>query len=303
MTFRSARLLLLALLLPLAACDEAAPLASSPDLAIDDATTARDNGDLDGAVRILETSLASNPQNAPLRVELASTLLQRADLDLLDLDRIARFLSEGVGAATATSPASTSRSGDCAFASDPAAVAFDPTAIEDYPELQASRSEAERAVSLTEGLIPASLRPGSSDAAFCGSIDYTQSPPVFNYDAAAAEAELRAQGLSETQIGQVLADYALARFSLAYLDVTENLQQQTTWYRLADGSIGICADDAEALEEEARTAIADVLESLFALDLRASTFVAGSAARDILGAVTDTFEDVRDGFGDYCDVL
>lgn len=300
MTLRSTRLLLAALLLPLAACDETAPLSASPDDAIEDASAARNSGDLDRAVTILESSLERNPDSAPLRSELASTVLQRADVNLLDLDRIASFLSEN----TLAAPAPTSAfKGGCAFADDPTATPFDPTGVEGFPELAASRAEVEYALSLVEPVVPASLRPGTSDAAFCGSIDDSQTPVAFNYDDAAAAAQLRAAGLTDAQIGQVLAVNALGRFMLAYLDVTEGLEQQTTWYRLEGGSIGICADDEEALEEQARTSVADVLESLFSLDLRAAQFSAGSAADDILDVVTEAFEDIRDGFGDYCETL
>ena len=307
MTIRSARLLLLAFLLPLAACDETSSFSATPQDAIEDAAAARNSGDFDGAVAILERALAENPDNAPVRVELSSTLIARADIDLLDVDRIATYLSESAGNGVAA-PAASAAKGGCAFETDPGAVAFDPTDAPNFPEVEASRPDLEAAIELLQGLIPDALRPGTTDAAFCGSIDTSQTPVAFDYDAEAAAAELRAAltasgypaSEADALIGQLLADYALLRFSLAYLDVSEGLQQQTTWYRLSDGSIGICADDPEALEDDARTAIADVLEALFSLDLRASTFSEGAAASDILESVTAAFEDVRDGFGDYC---
>lgn len=301
MTLRSARPLLLALLLPLAACDETATLSATPEQAIEDASAARSRGDFPAAVSILERSLAENPDSAPLRSELASTLLQRDGLDLLDLDRIASYLSANTAGGAA--PAPSAKGGSCAYADDPTATPFDPTGVEGYPEIAANRATAEAALALIAPFMPAALRPGTTDAAFCGSIDDSQSPVAFNYDDAAAAAQLRAAGLSDDQIGQALAVNALGNFTIAYLDVTEGLSQETTWYRLADGSIGICADDQDALADQARTPIADVLESMFSLDLRASTFSRGSAADDILEVVTEAFEDVRDGFGDYCDTI
>ena len=301
MTLRFLRVALVLALLPLAACDETSSVATTPEDAIADAAAAGRNGDFERAADILERALDENPDSAPLRVELGRTLLERDGVDILDLDRVASYLVEGEAGGAVAAPASNaSKSGSCRFADEPGAVEFDPRGVAGYPDLSAQRATIEYVLALIAPVMPAELQPGSSDAAFCGAIDTSTTPSTFGYDAPAAAAALRALGLSDDQIGALLTTNALARFTLAYLDATEGLDQQTTWYRLADGGIGVCAEDEAALEEDARASVANALESIFSLHLRASVFQPGSASEDLLEVVTDAFEEVRDGFGDYC---
>ena len=96
------------------------------------------------------------------------------------------------------------------------------------------------------------------------------------------------------------ADAPLARFLDAYLFVTEDVTTQTTWYRLADGSIGVCADDEEALETQARDAVDDIGQSLLSLDLRSRTFAPGSSSSEIVTLAVDAFEEIRDAVGIGC---
>ena len=301
MTFRFLRLALVLALLPLAACDETSSVASTPDDAIADASAASSSGDYERAAGILEEALEEFPDSAPIRVELGRTLFERDGIDILDLDRIAAYVADGTNVGTAA-PGGTSagKNSSCRFEDEEGAVEIDPQEFVGYPDLSAQRPTIEFVLALIAPIMPDALRPGTTDAAFCGAVDTSTSPATFSYDAEAAAAELRALGLSDDQIGALLTTNALARFTLAYLDAVDGLDQQTTWYRRADGGIGICADDTDALEEQARETVADALESLFSLHLRAQTFQPGAASNDLVDAVTDAFEEVRDGVGDYC---
>lgn len=293
MRLRFSWLLAALLVLPLAACDETGGSTSTDvDLAVSDAVTARQNGNYGQAVTILEEALAANPQSAPVRVELAATVMERDGIDLLDLDRIASFVTDG--ASTAQAATRSSARSTCAYAADPGAVEFDPADAADLPDIRAKRSTIQRTLALLDEVLPEALR--SFD--LCTTIQDGE----LVYDHAAAAAALRGKGLKDDQVARLLAVNALARFLDAYLFVTEDVTAQTTWYRLSDGSIGVCADDQEALEAQARDAVDGIGQSLLSLDLRSRTFAPGAASSEIVTLAVDAFEHIRDAVGEYCAV-
>ena len=290
MRLRLSWLLAALVLLPLSACDETGGAVSSDvEVAVDDAVVARQSGDYDQAVAILEATLKTNPTSAPVRVELAATVMERDGIDLLDLDQIASFVTEEAGAQTAARSAARSA---CAFEADPGAVAFDPADAVDLPEILAKRGTIRRSLELLDEVLPAAL----TGFDICTSVVDGE----LVYDRAAAAEALRAQDLSDDQIGRLLAVNALGRFLDAYLFVTEDVTAQTTWYRLSDGSIGVCADDPEALEDQAREAVDGIGQSILSLDLRAGAFARSSASSEIVTLAVDAFGEIRDAVGDYC---
>jgi hypothetical protein len=289
MTFRTlSAALLVAALLPLAGCDESG-LATDEASVIGDAQIARQNGDYGTAVALLEDALERNPSSVPVRSELGATLLEREDLNLLDLDRISQFVVEGPGGSPLTT-APAGRGGTCAFTNDPTATPFDPTAVDGFPQIAASQSAIDSVLALIEPVLPAALRTFSP----CTTIG---ADGQLVYDQAGAAAQLRATGMTDAQISQLLATNALARFLDAYLFVTTEVPQQTSWYRLADGSIGVCATDEDALVEQTEEAISTLGTALLSLDTRARAF---GGTTDLVDLALDAFDDIREALGDYC---
>lgn len=282
------RVLALCLLLPLAACDETAGLHAGIDLTVDDAVEARQQGDYEQAVRLLNDALAAEPRNAEVRVELATTLLQRDKIDLLDLDRIGQFLST----ATGTGAAPAAPRGGCALAQDPTAQAFDPTDVDGFDEIIDALETIVEAGELLDPVIPAALQGFDVCTSVVGR--------SFAYDRDGALAELSAQGLSEAQVAQALAVNALAQFLGAYVFVVEELPQQATWYRLADGSVAICVDDEDAFRAQTESAIEDLGEAVLSLDARASLLGTESVAAEVVEIALDAYEEIRDAVADYC---
>ena len=282
-------LLALLLLLPLAACDEATGPDAAVDLVVEDAVAAREGGDVAAAVALLEGAFERAPKNAEVRVELATTLLQRDGLDLLDLERISGFLATSGGSAAARTQAA-----GCAAASDPTAQAFDPTAVDGFEELAAGAATLSRAASLLGPVIPAALQ--SFD--ICTSVQ----DGTLSYDRDGALAALAGLGLSPQQQARALAVNALARFLDAYRVVASELPQQATWYRLADGSVTICVEDEDALRESAEGAVRDVGEAVLSLDARATLLGKGSVAAELVEDALGAYEDLRDAIADYCAV-
>ena len=289
MTFRTlSATLLVAALLPLAGCDESG-LATDEASVIGDAQVARQNGDYGTAVELLEEALERNPSSVPVRAELGATLLEREDLNLLDLDRISQFVVDGSSRSTVTT-ASAGRGGTCVFANDPTATPFDPTGVEGFPDIMASQSAIDSVLALIEPVLPAALRTFSP----CTTIG---ADGQLVYDQAGATAQLRASGLTDAQISQLLATNALARFLDAYLFVTTEVPQQTSWYRLANGSVGICATDEDALVDQTEEAISTLGTALLSLDTRARGF---GGSTDLVDLALDAFDDIREALGDFC---
>ena len=280
-------LLAFLLLLPLAACDETTGLDASVDVVVDDAVAARESGDLPTAVALLEGAFERAPQDAEVRVELATTLLQRDGLDLLDLDRVSRFLATASGAESASA-----RRGGCAAASDPTARRFDPTAVEGFDELVANAATLARAGDLLRPVVPAAVQGFDVCTSVKGG--------ALRYDRAGALAALAGHGLSEQQQARALAVNALARFLNAYRFIADEMPQQAAWYRLADGSITICVDDPDALRQSAEAAVRDVGEAVLSLDARATLLGAESVAAEVVEQALDAYQDLRDAVADHC---
>ena len=287
------RTLLAALaLLPLAACDETGAAASDVDTAVDDAVIARANGDHDQAAVILRQALEKEPENAEVRVELATTLLDQGGVDLLDLDRIARFVTDQAGSQGGAGRAAGRSGGACPYASDPTATPFDLEDVEGYPELEAEVDRLREADETLDPVIPAPLQ--SFDV--CSSVV----DGAFAYDRDGAIADLRGQDLSETQVRQALAVNGLTQLVSSYAHLAEAAEGNVTWYRLSDGSIDVCAEDEAALEDRAEEAADGFGEALLSLDARAFLLGEGSAAGEIVDLALEAYDDFEDAIGDYC---
>lgn len=291
--FRPLSALLLALLLlPLAACDETGGMSTDADVAVQDAVIARQSGDYEQAVTILEAAYERDTTNAEVRVELATTLLERDGINLLDIDRIAQFISDGVGASARAASAPTARRGAaCVYAADPGAQTFELTEVEGFADLVGEAASIDRANVLLSAVIPEQI----AEFDLCSNVIDGQ----LSYDRDGALAALYAEGLSEAQVRQVLAVNALARIIDAYFFVSTEVMAEVTWYRLSDGSIAICADDPEALQDEAEAAVADFGEAVLSLDARAS-LLGNSTASELVDLAKEAFEELRDAIGDYC---
>lgn len=285
--------LAVALVLPLAGCDETSQNLGLADeaLVIADAQIARQNGDYHQATVLLEGALDRNPTSAPVRVELATTVLASRDLNLLDLDRIAQFLVNGTGGITAGRDAARSGAA-CPYATDGTSRQFDPTTdTPDFPAVKASRGAIDSVLTLVEPILPASLKTFD--------INTSVGPDgQLTYDQPAAAAALRAyrgsdgQALTEVQISQLLAANALARFFDAYLVVTD-VEQKPTWWRLQGNKIGVCADNMNALQTQTEPSIKKLGTAVLALDVRTRSF-GGSA--ELVQIALDAFKDIRDAF-------
>lgn len=290
------------LLLPvlLIACDGGR--ADDFDSLLIDARLARQAGDLDESVSLYEDALRLEPTSAVARIELAAVYLARADVDLIDLDRFALHLTEGT-AAPAPAPSAT---GGCVYSQIPGAVPFDPRDIAQFEGLVAERGVIRLAVETVAGggVVPGGtpvMPPALRAIDLCDGIENG----ALVYDRSGAIASLRSLGLDDRQIAAALAVNAVALLIDAYLFLNEDVPQQTTWWRLPNGALGICSDDPEALRVQAEAAIMDFGEALTSLDLRAETLDLhpGDPSRQLVSDAIEAYEAIEGDLGPVCEAL
>src|SRR5690606_25780794 len=151
----------------------------------------------------------------PVRVEYGVTLLERDDLNLLDLDRVATFVTSATDSPLAPGTASAKAGNACTF-DDPTATPFNLNEVGGFPELEANRAAILQTLALLDPVIPDALQ----NFDLCTGIVDGPDGPMLSYDRAGALAEMRALGLTDAQISAALASNALARFLNAYLFLT-----------------------------------------------------------------------------------
>lgn len=281
----------------LSGCDETGNLTGGTvEQQIRNAQIARQNGDHATAVRILEAAHAAHPGNAPVRAELALTLLDRDGIDLLDLDRVASFVTREVSQPAAPSP--EARLGTCQYAGDPTAAPISLADVGGFTDLAEARATIQQAMALIDPLIPAAVR----GFALCSSITQTPSGSVvFAYDRAGALAQMRGMGLTDAQIGATLASNALVRFLDAYLFLALDLPQQVQWYRINNGTgIGLCAENPDLLLGQAQPGVTSLGQGALSVDLRATLFGATQTQQQLVELVADGYLRLRNAIGDYC---
>ena len=287
----------LGLLLIVSGCDESIPTA--PEDLLTDARIARQSGDVDTAVDLLERAHETDRANPVIRVELASSLFEQAGLNISDLDRIAEHLREGRGSGLAVPvlPTASAKGGSCPYASDPTATPFDPRDLDEYQEYLDEAEVAERVRDLLDPIITDELRP---DDAICSSIE----GGVLNYDPDTALAALRGADpdLTDDQIASMLAVNALAETMVTYLFLSEDLREELAWYRLEDESLVVCPVGItnEELIELAEEPAASLGEALFSTDLRARILGSGEASTELVDEVLDLYEEFRGDLAPYC---
>ncbi len=288
----------------LAACDSN-PVSDVESL-LTDARIARQAGDLDQAIALLESAMALSPENAPVRVELSSAYLDREDVDLLDVDRVALFLTTFADNAT-DSPGGTSQSvgGTCRYAEDPNAQLFAPGDYQGYGDLYSDRELIDSVVGLLNGVDPSngSLSIVPDELRVLNLCTGIVDGELF-YDGDTALASMRALGLNDNEIATALAVNAVSRFFEAYFHIVEDIPQQTDWYHVASQSsdyIGVCAEDEEALRGHVEVAILDLGEAVTSLDLRDQLLGGTTASQELVQHVLDAYEAVQADLGPYCD--
>ena len=286
----------------LTGCDESIP--TTPEDLLADARIARQAGDINKAVDLLERAHARDARDAVVRVELSSALLAREDLGVDDLDRIASYLLDGAasgGLGVPSGSAPEAKAGSCPYETAPGATPFDPRDLDEYEQYLDEDNVSARVRELLDPVITEQLRPADF---LCNGITETASGAELNYDPDAALAAMRAADsrLTDELIASALAVNATNEAIAAYRFLSNDLRAQTAWYRLSDGNLGVCpvgVTEAE-LRDLAEDAIADLGEALLSIDLRSRILGSGQVTTELVDIVLDAYDEVRDDLAPYC---
>ena len=285
----------------LTGCDESIP--TQPEDLLVDARIARQAGDINKAVDLLERAHTADRSDAVVRVELASALFTQADLDVTDLDRIASFLLDETASGDLGIPGETAsaKAADCPYETSPGAEPFDPRGLAEYDQYVDRGSVSTRVRELLDPVITEQLRPADF---LCSGITETEGGAELNYDPEAALAAMRAADsrLTDELIASALAVNAVAEAMDTYVFLTDDLREETAWYRLANGNLGVCpvgVTEAE-LRDLAEGAIADLGEALLSIDLRSRILGSGEVSTELVDIVLDAYSEVRDDLAPYC---
>ena len=84
----------------------------NPEIILDDARIALQNGDTEKAIELLEKALEIAPENPEIKIELTSALFQHEDIDLLVMKDLADYISNAPGPSTGKT---ASHSSVCTF--------------------------------------------------------------------------------------------------------------------------------------------------------------------------------------------
>jgi hypothetical protein len=286
----------------LSGCDETIP--TTPEDLLVDARIARQAGDINKAVDLLERAHTADRSDAVVRVELASALFSQADLDVSDLDRIATYLLDGADAGTLDVPAPEApdaKGNACPYETAPGAEPFDPRDLAEYGQYLDRGTVSARVRDLLDPIISDQLRPSDF---LCNGITETSGQAELNYDPDAALAAMRAADsrLTDELIASALAVNAVAEALDTYMFLSNDLRGETAWYRLANGNLGVCPVGVteEELRDLAEESIADLGEALLSIDLRSRILGSGEVSTELVDIVLDAYDEVRDDLAPYC---
>ncbi|MEM1042459.1 MAG: tetratricopeptide repeat protein [Bacteroidota bacterium] len=257
---------------------------------VDDARFARANGDFERAVELLEEAFAEDPANAVVRLELATTLMQRDGLNSVDLiSQVSNFISDATESAEGgfRAPfASRSQVEACSYtSSETDREVFDPTEFGGYGDIIASLPTLERVRELLGGadgsVLPSQLLALSPcEAIVDGEVVYDRAAASQEiYDTFDGDQNLVRTALQLNAVGLILD---------AYSGIFEQPDLPVDWYLVGSEDnrrLGFCVADEPTLDllyDRIDGRVADVGQALFSIDLL--VFDDGS----------ETLEDLRD---------
>lgn len=261
---------LLAALLVVAGCnvlDPAYDEGGSVQALLEDARYARANGDFDRATELLEAAYAQEPDNPQVRLELAGTLLQREDLNSIDLvSQVTDFMRRSLdGEAGHRGGAADSCSWEGAEPTQP----FDPGAFPEYHEILEARPVLNRVRDLLAGPDGAILPPALVALRPCDVV--VDGEPV--YDREAILAELYATfGGDPNRVRAALLLNTVTLTLNAYAGVFEQPDVPVSWFLVGepeDVRLGFCiaGEEVVTFEDRITEEISNVGRAVISLDL------------------------------------
>lgn len=267
-----------------AAGDTAALLAS--------ADVALQNGDAARAADLYKQATASaaagSSEQARAASGYATATFAQTNVSVLSIDRIAQDLLRRFD--NGSTPQATMPAGLCSFGPpERAGERLDLNTVDGYPALRAAAG--------TIGTLKTTL------AAAYG----LPAVPGPGYDAAALAATLRARGLSDNQIGDVLLNLTLAYTATSFDRVAKAGGEQIAWYEVfpvsGDSYLGYCAPSQAVLDQVKREASCSLSDMGFAVTLlkeRVRLFPGGSLSADLVAQADESYQRLAAEIGTAC---
>lgn len=238
---------------------------------IEDAAYARINQDFERSEALLREAFDLAPGNPTVRVDLASTLMQREEVGLVDLEQVTSYLLgeiESAGGQQRGTPADT-----CSWDSDEPTQPFEPRAAGGYDEVAAASPILAEVIRLLND--PASPTEPPVLPAGLGEIDpcTVVQGGTIAYDRDALVATLNEHFDGDTgRINAALTMNAVALTLGAYLGIFEAPEVPVDWFLVGeaeDTRVGFCTDRANIVtfDENVDTNLDAIAEAFFSLDL------------------------------------
>lgn len=297
----------LAVLLVIAGCnvlDTAYEEGGTVDQSIEDAQHARANGDFDTAERLLRDALDQEPGHPVVRLELSSTLLQRQQINIVNLERVTTYVLDEIEAAGGGARHSAS-SDTCTFDLGEPTRPFDPNAVEDYAEI----ADAAPILSEVLGLLNDVPTPSGFPVipAGLGEIDpcTVVQDGTLAYDRDALLDALREQfDGDDRRVNAALKMNAIALTLGAYVNLFENENFPVAWYLVGeedDVRVGFCMDrdHVDSFHGRIDTNLDALAEAFFSLDLLIYN-VGDEEMRQLVDEAVELYETFEESFGRYC---
>ena len=297
----------LAALLVIAGCnvlDAAYQEGGSVENLIEDAYYARVNEDFDHSEELLREAFDLAPDHPKVRLDLASTLMQGAEINLLDLEAVTTHLLTEIE--TETGQGRGTPGDTCTWTSDEATRPFDPRVAEGYEDLVATapvitevlRLLNDPATPTSQPVLPAGL----SELDPCSVVD----GGTLSYDRDALLGTLYDHfGRDDLRINTALTINAVALTLGAYLGIFESPDLTVDWFLIGeagDARIGFCTDRASLVtfEEEVDTHLDAIAQTYFSLDLL--LYNGGSTElRTYLNDALDFYSTLEASFDGFCE--
>lgn len=272
---------------------------------LEDARHARARQDFNRAVALLEDALAQDPANRQVRTELAGTLLQREDLNLLDVVDVADHVLEALGRDLG---ARGTAADFCTFSADEPASPFDPLGIDGYAAIAEADPVLGYVIELLRGADDQGSHAVIPDLLEAVDLCAAITPRGLDYDREPILAALRA-GFSGTsaqidrQVNAALDVYVTAVVLDTYRAIFE-AQVPVRWYIYGadQDRLGYCTDagDFSVIEQNAEAQIPRLGRAVLALDLRLANSGGSSDLETLLDDVVEVYDRFRGDLTSFC---
>src|SRR5690606_11005007 len=286
---------LLAALLVVVGCNVLDPVydeEGSVQTLLENARYARANGDFDRAAELLEAAYAQEPENAEVRLELAGTLLQREDLNSIDLvGQVTDFMRRSLDGEAGHRGGSAD---SCSWEGSEPTRPFDPGAFPEYGEILAARPVLNQVRDLLAGPDGAFLPPALVALRPCDVVMDGEAV----YDRDEILADLYATfGNDPNRVRTALMLNAVTLTLNGYANVFEQPDVPVSWFLVGeqeDAHLGFCiaTEEVVTFQERITEEVNNVSRAMSSLDLLVhdASNAALAALRDEALGLYEVFE-------------